>query len=33
MTRHDSQRGWFAYELEQWMEKDPTIWLVVGDYN
>lgn len=29
--KHPSQRGWFAYELYQQMEKDPDIWLVVGD--
>ena len=31
MTRHDSMRGWFAYELYQHMKKDKNIWLIVGD--
>jgi transketolase len=31
MTRHDSMRGWFAYELYQHMQKNKDIWLVVGD--
>lgn len=31
MNRHDSMRGYFAYELYQWMKKDPDIWLIVGD--
>lgn len=31
MKRHDSQRGWFTYELYNWMKKDPDIWLVTGD--
>lgn len=26
-----SMRGWFAYELYQWMKKNPDIWLIVGD--
>ncbi len=30
-TRHDSMRGWFAYELYQHMLKDKSIWLVTGD--
>jgi transketolase len=29
--RHDSMRGWFAYELYKQMAKDERIWLVVGD--
>lgn len=29
--RHDSMRGWFAYELYKQMAKDKRIWLVVGD--
>lgn len=31
MNKHDSMRGWFAYELYQHMAKDPRIWLIVGD--
>lgn len=31
MIRHDSMRGWFAYELYQQMLKDPDIWLITGD--
>ena len=31
MNKHDSIRGWFAYELYQHMEKDDRIWLIVGD--
>ena len=31
MTRHDSMRGWFAYELYKYMEADKRIWLIVGD--
>ena len=31
MKRHDSQRGWFAYELYKHILKDKNIWLVVGD--
>lgn len=31
MTKHDSQRGWFAYELYQQMKKNKDVWLVVGD--
>ena len=31
MNRHDSIRGWFAYELYQHMLKDKDIWVVVGD--
>ncbi|MDO8621165.1 MAG: hypothetical protein Q7R31_02700 [Candidatus Levybacteria bacterium] len=29
--RHESMRGWFAYELYKNMVKNPKIWLVVGD--
>lgn len=29
--RHDSMRGWFAYELHKQMAKDKRIWLIVGD--
>jgi transketolase len=29
--RHDSMRGWFAYELYKQMAKDERIWLLVGD--
>jgi transketolase len=29
--RHDSMRGWFAYELYKQMTKDERIWLIVGD--
>jgi transketolase len=29
--RHDSMRGWFAYELYKQMVKDERIWLIVGD--
>lgn len=29
--RHESMRGWFAYELYKHMAKNPKIWLVVGD--
>jgi transketolase len=29
--RHDSMRGWFAYELYRHMAQDERIWLVVGD--
>jgi transketolase len=29
--RHDSMRGWFAYELYNQMAKDERIWLIVGD--
>lgn len=29
--RHNSQRGWFAYELYQHMEKDKDIWLICLD--
>lgn len=29
--RHNSQRGWFAYELYNQMVKNPHIWIVTGD--
>lgn len=29
--RHNSMRGWFAYELYKHMAKDKNIWVVVGD--
>lgn len=29
--RHDSMRGWFAYELYKQMAKNNKIWLIVGD--
>lgn len=29
--RHNSQRGWFAYELYNQMIKNPNIWVVTGD--
>ena len=31
MTRHDSQRGWFAYELFRQMSKNKDVWLLTGD--
>ena len=31
MKRHDSMRGWFAYELYQQMKKDKDIWLICLD--
>lgn len=31
MNKHDSMRGWFAYELYQHMKKNKDIWLLVGD--
>lgn len=31
MDRHDSQRGYFAYELYQQMKENPNIFLLVGD--
>lgn len=31
MTKHDSMRGWFAYELYRHMQKDKNIILIVGD--
>jgi transketolase len=32
-NRHNSMRGWFAYELYKQMAKNPKIWLVVGDFG
>lgn len=29
--RHNSMRGWFAYELYKQMAKDERVWLLVGD--
>lgn len=29
--RHNSMRGWFAYELYKQMAKNNKIWLIVGD--
>lgn len=29
--RHDSLRGWFAYELYNQMLKNPDIWVITGD--
>ena len=31
MKRHNSQRGYFAYELYEQMKIDKDIWLLVGD--
>lgn len=31
MKRHDSQRGYFAYEFYKQMKQNPKIYLVVGD--
>lgn len=31
MMKHDSQRGWFAYELHKKMKENPNIYLIVGD--
>ena len=31
IKRHDSQRGWFAYELYQQMRRDDDIWVITGD--
>ena len=31
MKKHDSMRGWFAYELYYQMKKNKNIWLIVGD--
>jgi len=31
MKKHDTMRGWFAYELYQQMKKNKNIWLVTGD--
>lgn len=30
-NRHDSMRGWFAYELHYWMQLNPDIWVVSLD--
>ena len=32
-NRHESMRGWFAYELYKQMAKNPKIILVVGDFG
>lgn len=29
--RHDSMRGWFAYELHKHMLRDKNIWVITGD--
>src|SRR3990167_5924344 len=31
MKKHDSMRGWFAYELYHKMLENDKIWLIVGD--
>jgi transketolase len=31
MIRHDSQRGWFAFELYRQMRVNKNIWLLTGD--
>lgn len=31
ITRHESVRGWFAYELYHQMVKNKDIWLITGD--
>jgi transketolase len=31
MIKHDSMRGWFAYELHAQMQKNKDIYLLVGD--
>ena len=31
MKRHESMRGYFAYELYQHMKRKKNVWLVVGD--
>jgi len=31
IPRHDSMRGWFAYELYYHMISDPLIWVITGD--
>lgn len=31
ISRHESIRGYFAYELHQQMSKDSSIWVVTGD--
>lgn len=32
-NRHNSMRGWFAYELHRQMINNPKIFLVVGDFG
>ena len=32
-NRHESMRGWFAYELYKQMAKNPKIFLLVGDFG
>ena len=32
-NRHESMRGWFAYELYKHMAKNPKIFLLVGDFG
>lgn len=31
MNRHESQRGYFAHSLYQWMKDDKTVWLICPD--
>lgn len=31
MNRHESMRGWFAYELHKQMTVNDKVWLLVGD--
>lgn len=31
IPRHNSQRGWFAYELYKQMKEDSSIWVLTGD--
>ena|SRR3990167_1961533 len=31
MKKHDSMRGWFAWELYQNMQKNKNIWVILGD--
>lgn len=31
IERHESMRGWFAYELREQMRQKPDVWLVTGD--
>ncbi len=31
LTRHESMRGWFAYELHRQMENNGNIWVVTAD--
>jgi len=31
--RHDSMRGWFAWELHSHMRKNKDIWVIVGDFG